>query len=95
MFFLEPRPGLFGVDHGAQQLVDVLLEFRIGEGRLNPFARSRLQHDPWIVGVSPQIGIELPPDAVGGVVPRPPDVERETRQGMNYPEASFGVSEPL
>ena len=65
---------------GLQQTVNVLAESRIGQHSLDLVARDRLKNNPWVMRELPQLGIELPPHFVGGMVPRPAQIQGELRQ---------------
>src|SRR5271166_4314199 len=63
-----------------QQIVDVFAESRIGQVTPKLFPRDRLQDDPRVVRELPQHWVQLPPQLVGGVVPRQTQIQRKLGQ---------------
>src|SRR5712692_4328686 len=50
---------------------------------LNPPRGNRLEHSPWVVGQSPELGVELGPQLVRAAVPRPTQIQRELGERLD------------
>ena len=69
---------------GFAQLIDLFSELCVGRQGLKPFARHGLQHDPRVPRQRPQFGVELAPQLVRSMVPRPPKVECNRLQSVHH-----------
>ena len=82
MILLKPRGRLQRLPPGLHQVIDVLAENGIGQHALDLVARDRLQDNPGVMREFPQFGIKLPPHFVGGMIPRPAQIQGQLRQGI-------------
>ena len=82
MILLKPRGRLRRLTLGSQQVINVLAEGGIGQHALELVHRNSLQDHPGVLSGLPQRRIKLPPHFVGGMIPRPAQVQRQLRQGI-------------
>ena len=82
MMLLKPRGRLRCLTLGSQQVINVLAKGRIGQHPLEFVLRDSLQDHPGVLRELPQRGIKLPPHFVGAMIPRPAQVQRQLRQGI-------------
>ena len=80
MLFLKPRGRICRLPLGFQPIVHLLAKDWIGERGFELVLGNRLQHHPGILRELPQRGIKLPPHLVGGMIPRPAQVQRQLRK---------------
>jgi hypothetical protein len=62
---------------GLHELIDVLAKRRVGEQPFDPLTGDGLQKSAGVVRERPELGIDLMPDVIGAVVPRPAQIERQ------------------
>ena len=82
MILLKPRGRLQRFPPGLHQAINVLAKNGVGQHALDPVARDRLQDHPGVMRDLPQFGIKLPPHFVGGMIPRPAQIQGKLRQGI-------------
>jgi hypothetical protein len=82
MLLLKPRRRIRQPVSGLQQIINALAKGSIAHQVFDPVARRRLQDDPGIMGGFPQLGLKTPPDFVGGMIPRPTQIQGKLRQGI-------------
>ena len=82
MLLLKPRRRLRRLTLGSQQVINVLTVGRIGQHALELVPRDRLQDNPGVLREFPQRRIKLPPHLVGGMIPRPAQIQGQLRQGI-------------
>ena len=80
MVLLKPCGRLRRLPPGPHQVVHILAKYGIGQHALDLVTRNRLQDDPGVMRDVPQFGIKLPPDFVGRMIPRPPQIQGQLRQ---------------
>ena len=75
MALLKPGRRLRSLTLGLQQVINVLAEGGIRQHSLELIARDRLQDNPGVLREFPQRGIKPAPDVIGGVIPRPAQIQ--------------------
>ena len=80
MIFLKPGGRRRRLAFAAQQILDGFAEGGVDQNAFEFILRGRLQHHPGVLREFPQGGIQLAPHFVGGVIPRPAQVQRQFRQ---------------
>lgn len=58
-------------------IIDVFAKCRIRQDFSDLFPRNRLQYEPRILRKLPQGGIQPLPELVGGMIPRPTQIQRK------------------
>lgn len=79
---LEPGGRLRRAPLGPYQSINFLSKSSVAKRALNLVPRDSLQHDPGIVSEFPERRIKPPPDFVGGVIPRPAQIQGQIGQGI-------------
>ena len=80
MMLLKPRWLLRRRAFVAQQFINAFAEVGVGEHAFEFIAGDGLQDHPRVLCEFPQCRIKLPPQLVGGVIPRPEHVQGKFRQ---------------
>ena len=82
MGLLKPGGRLRRLSPASREVIDLLAEGGLGRDPPELIPRDRLQHGPGIMREVPQHGIELPPHLIGGMVPRPAQIQRQRGEGL-------------
>jgi len=75
------RPGPVAL--GAKEFFDLPLEDRISQQALELVPGNGLKRHPGIVGQLPEFGVESLPHFIGGMAPRPVQVQRQFSERLN------------
>jgi hypothetical protein len=65
---------------GIPERLQVAKETRVTGKTLEPLERDVLQQEPWILRAFPERLVQLLPNPIAGVIPRPMQIERERGQ---------------
>ena len=87
----EPRRRVEVFAPLCEEALDPLPKARARDERPDPRGRGSLENEPRVMGEGPELGIELTPELVAAVIPRPAKIEREFLQRV-VPDVSGPAS---